>query len=184
MACHMCPPHWNASGGKGNARKDLRYKTIKHEFQKKLGAVYWQYVEEIITPTNNEDSMGANKRLWGLFKRSKSDRNGVPPLKHQDNLITNAAGKVTALNSYFQSVFTSHVPFDLKQLCQNQCDRVFDHTPYRTPSIPPISITTAGIATLLDNLQPHKAAGPDGLSPPGLPGALHSNSTRPSEDPQ
>ena len=31
--------------------------------------------------------------------------------------------------------------------------------------MPPILITTAGIATLLDNLKPHKAAGPDGLSP-------------------
>ena len=31
--------------------------------------------------------------------------------------------------------------------------------------MPPISITTAGIAMLLDNLRPNKAAGPDGLSP-------------------
>ena len=31
--------------------------------------------------------------------------------------------------------------------------------------MPPISITTAGVAKLLDNLQPLKAAGPDGLCP-------------------
>ena len=31
--------------------------------------------------------------------------------------------------------------------------------------MPPISITTADIAKLLDNLQPYQAAGPDGLSP-------------------
>ena len=31
--------------------------------------------------------------------------------------------------------------------------------------MPPIPIKTAGIPMLLDNLQPHKAAGPDGLSP-------------------
>ena len=122
-------------------------------------------MEEVITPTNAEDSMGANKRLWGLFKHSKSDSKRVPPLKYQGDLITNAAGKATVLNSYFQSVFSSHVRLDLKQLCQNRCDRVFDHTPYRTPSMPPISITTAGIAKLLDNLQPRKAAGPDGLCP-------------------
>ena len=36
--------------------------------------------------------MGANKRLWGLFK---SDSKGVPPLRHQGNLITNAAVKAT-----------------------------------------------------------------------------------------
>ena len=67
-------------------------------------------MEEIITPTNDEDSIGANKRLWGLFDHFKSDSKGVPPLKRHGNLITNVAGKATVLNSYFQSVFTSHVP--------------------------------------------------------------------------
>ena len=33
------------------------------------------------------------------------------------------------------------------------------------PSTAPILITTNGIAKLLDNLKPHKAAGPDGISP-------------------
>ena len=84
-----------------HARKDPRYKTIKHQVQKKFRAAYWQYVEKIITPTNDEDSMGANKQLWGLFQRFKSDNEGVPPLKHQNNLITNAAGKATVLNRYF-----------------------------------------------------------------------------------
>ena len=115
--------------------KDPCYKTIKHEVQKKLSAAYWQYVEEIITPINDEDLMGANKRFWGLFKHSKSDSKGVPPLKHQGTLITNAAGKATVLNSYFQSVFTSHVPSDLKPRSLTQCDRVFDHTPNCVPSI-------------------------------------------------
>ena len=45
------------------------------------------------------------------------------------------------------------VPLDLKQLCQNQNNRVFDQTPNRTPSMPPITITTAGITKLLDNLK-------------------------------
>ena len=125
----------------------------------------WQYVEEIITLMNDEDLIGANKRLWGVFKHSKSDSKGIPPLKHHGNLITNAASNATILNSYFLSVFTSHVLLDLKQLCQNQCDRVFDHTPNCTSFMPPISITTARITKLLDNLKPHKAAGPDGLFP-------------------
>ena len=66
-------------------QKDRRYKTIKHNVQKKLRDAYWQYVEESITPTNDEDSMGANKRLWGLFKHFKSDSTGVPPLSGQLN---------------------------------------------------------------------------------------------------
>ena len=47
-----------------HARKDPRYKIIRHEVQRKLCAVYWQYEEDIIIPTNDEDSIGANKRLW------------------------------------------------------------------------------------------------------------------------
>ena len=70
-----------------HARKDPRYKTIKHQVQKKFRAACWQYVEEIITPTNDEDSMGGNKQLWGFFKPFKSDS--------KNNLITNAAGKAT-----------------------------------------------------------------------------------------
>ena len=97
-------------------QKDPRYKAIKHKVQKKLRDAYWQYVEESITPTNDEDSMGANKRLWGLLKHFKSDSTGMPSLKHQGNLTTKAVSKATILNSYFQSVFTSHVPFRVKQL--------------------------------------------------------------------
>ena len=67
-----------------HARKDPRYKTIKHEVRKKLCVAYWQYLEKIIT--DFIDSIGAN-----------------------------AAGKATVLNSYLQSVFTSHVPLDFKQ---------------------------------------------------------------------
>ena len=67
-----------------HARKDPRYKTIKHEVRKKPCVAYWQYLEKIIT--DFIDSIGAN-----------------------------AAGKATVLNSYLQSVFTSHVPLDFKQ---------------------------------------------------------------------
>ena len=161
MSCQMCPPHWNASWGKGIGYMQERILATKHEVQKKLCATYWQYVEEIITPTNGEDSMGTNKRLWGLFKHSKSDSKGVPPPKNQGHLITNVACEVTILNRYVLSVFTSHVLLDLKQLCQSKYDRVFDHTPF----IPPISIRTAGDTKLSDNLKPHRATWLDDLSP-------------------
>ena len=149
---------------KHHARKDPRYKTIKHTVQKKLRSAYWQYVEDIISPKSDDNSLGAKKRFRGLFKHLKTEIKGVPPLKHQSNLISNAAGKAAVLNSYFQSVFTSHEPLDLKQLCQKQCDRNLEYPPNRDPFRPPISITTTGIAKLLNNLNTHKAAWPDGIS--------------------
>ena len=45
----------------------------------------------------------------------------------------NAARKANVLNTYLQSVFTGYVPLNLKQRCQNQCDRALDHPPNRTP---------------------------------------------------
>ena len=114
---------------KHHARKDPRYKTIKHTVQKKLRSAYWQYVEDIISPKSDDNSLGAKKRFRGLFKHLKTEIKGVPPLKHQSNLISNAAGKAAVLNSYFQSVFTSHEPLDLKQLCQKQCDRNLEYPP-------------------------------------------------------
>ena len=39
----------------------------------------------------------------------------LPPSSDEDSMGANAAGKATVLNSYLQSVFTSHVPLDLKQ---------------------------------------------------------------------
>ena len=87
--------------------------TIKHEVQKKLCAALWQYVEEIITPMNDEDLKGANKWLWGLFKHSKSDSKRVPPLKHHGNLITNTACKTTII---FKQLFpiSVHKPCTLR----------------------------------------------------------------------
>jgi hypothetical protein len=32
------------------------------------------------------------------------------------------------------------------------------------PDIPPLTITTSGIRKLLDNINPHKASGPDNIS--------------------
>ena len=89
MACHVSPSlkRLMRRRDKLHARKDPRYKTIKHEVQKKLRAAYWQHVEEIIAPTNEEDSMGANKRLWGLFNLS-------PPNLTQGGTTSQTSGQL------------------------------------------------------------------------------------------
>ena len=107
IACHMCPSHWNASWGKG------------------IG-----YIQERILgsrPLSMKSKRSFVPHTGSIWKRL------LPPSNDEDSMGANAAGKATVWNSYLQSVFTGHVPLDLKQRCQNQCDRVLDHTPNRTP---------------------------------------------------
>ena len=118
MACHMCPPHWNALCWKGirytqeriAATRPLSMKS-KRSFVLHTGSVWKRLLPQQTMKTLWEltNVFGACL-LTHLFNHSKSDSKGVPPLKRHGNLITNVAGKAIVLNSYFQSVFTSHVP--------------------------------------------------------------------------
>jgi len=62
-----------------HARKDPRYKVLKRVVQKKLRCAYYQYVGDIINPSNNDNPLETNKRFWGLLKHAKSDNTGVHP---------------------------------------------------------------------------------------------------------
>ena len=107
--------------------------------QRKLRAAYWNYLEDIITPTDNNDVPAASKRFWSFIKHSKSDATGIPPLKKHGLQVTDAAEKAEVLNDTFQSVF-SPVPMDShppRDIC----------SPY--PDMLGITIT--------DNINPNKA---------------------------
>ena len=102
-------------GTNGMPTKILRYKVlINHVEQKRLCCVYYQYVEEIISPSNNVNHLETKKRFWGLLKHAKADSTGVNPLKSNRTLIAEPNEKTSLLNSYFQAVFTGETPPTLK----------------------------------------------------------------------
>ena len=84
----------------------------------------------------------------------RRDSTGVAPLKDQGKLIQDPIEKATILNKQFQSVFS---PTDTVQLPE------MGNSPYS--EIPNMTITTFGVIKLLENLNPHKAVGPDQLLP-------------------
>jgi hypothetical protein len=61
--------------------------------------------------------------------------------------------KANMLNEQFQSVFTS-----------KSDDPIPEKGTSKRPNIPPLTISTPGIKKLLNNINPHKATGPDNIS--------------------
>ena len=80
----------------------------------------------------------------------KQDHVGVAPLKSDDNLVTDAAGKADVLNRQFSSVFT-----------QEQINTMPDKGASPYPNLPKITITRNGVEALLQKVKPKKASGPD-----------------------
>ena len=90
-----------------------------------------------------------------MIKAIRRDSTGVAPLKDQGKLIQDPIDKATILNKQFQSVVS---PSDTVQLPEMMRD-----SPYS--EMPNITITTAGVVKLLENLNPHKSSGPDRILP-------------------
>jgi hypothetical protein len=113
------------------------------------------------------------KKLYSLLKHSKQDSTGIDTLKYNNKLHTQDPDKATVLNKQFQSVFTSKSPLSLKSLADMKVQDCADtgkeiprketYSPHKP--MPDIDISTKGIKKLINNLNPHKAAGPDQIRP-------------------
>jgi hypothetical protein len=135
------------------------FKALKQYIQKKLRRAYWSYVEDLVTPVQGENTHTTSKKFWTYIKHCKKDNSGVAPLKNRDgHLEDNPQGKAQILNEQFCSVFSHRNPPLLKQLCRESLQSPF-------PDMPDITIGLEGVTKLLRDLKPHKAAGPDQVSP-------------------
>ena len=54
---------------KSNHPQDTKkFKHLKQTIQKKSRQTYWKYIEEIVTPENNEEVHSVPKRFWAYIK--------------------------------------------------------------------------------------------------------------------
>ena len=138
-----------------------RYRTMKAEIQRAIRTKYWKYVHFTLLGLQDPDETADtsapvknSKRFFSFLKSQRSESCGVAPLKKDGMLISDSQGKANVLNDQFTSVFTrddpSHIP---------------DLGPSPHPSMPRVVVTLKGVHDLLGNLQPNKAAGPDGIHP-------------------
>ncbi|XP_019628840.1 PREDICTED: uncharacterized protein LOC109473420 [Branchiostoma belcheri] len=144
---------YKASEKTGRPSLEAKFLRLKREVQRELRKAYWEYVEEIITPESDENSDTCRKKFWKFIKHQRTDHSGIAPLKDKGRLITDSQQKAELLNAQFHSVFTRETP------------AIPTRRGRKTKPMPKISIHKQGVLKLLQNLNPTKAAGPDGLSP-------------------
>jgi len=127
------------------------YKEIKKLAQRESRKAHDSYVSNLIS-SDDANCNNNNKRLWSYIKSKRKDQCGIPSLEKDNQTITDSFCKATILNNQFQSVFTDANSTPTVTLKENAF-----------PHIPPINITTDGVLQLLQELDPHKASGPDGI---------------------
>ena len=96
---------------------------------------------------------GNPKKFFTFCKSKKCDSQGVAPLKKNGLVHSDSRTKANILNHQFASVFTKENLQNLPQLDPNKYQKM-----------PDITIDQCGVLKLLQQLNPHKASGPDIIS--------------------
>ena len=125
-----------------------KYKQHKSITQKQVRQAHWNYVNAIL---NKSLEHGNNKPFWKYIKARHNDNIGVAAIRDNGILYHDSKTKAELLNYQFKSVFTidddtDHLP-------------TMSHPKY--PNIENITISIEGVEKLLDNINIHKAIGPD-----------------------
>ena len=166
----------------GNSQLREKYVSLRHAIKKSIKDRHEAYLEGLLGMDRQENQATGqtdSKKLFQYLKNSRTDQQGIPPLKQNDNLHIETKDKADILNQQFQSVFTPLAPLSLKQLSLMKVQDLVDDkviSPHAvpedqrnsTPIMPSIKISDmseAGIVNLLKNLKPKKAAGPDRIKP-------------------
>ena len=125
----------------------MAYRKLKKECQKACRESYNSYLSSLL-----DDSTKCTKKFWAFVKSKKKDQFGVAALEHQGKVYTDSLSKANLLDNQFVSVFTredlSHIP----KMSGNQ-----------VPDIPDVDIQIEGVIKLLQELDSHKATGPDSI---------------------
>ena len=146
----------------GDPQHAQQYLELKHRVQKKSRRAYWNYVEGIVTPGENEGDHQSRKRFWTYVKHKKNGKTGVSSLKQDGKLYSHPVDKAELLNKQFQSVFSSSEEVSREDFSRNYKMPTVES---QFPVLDNINITLNGITKLLKDLKPSKSPGPDNLGP-------------------
>ena len=102
----------------------------------------------------------SEKPFWSWISKLKACRSPIPPLLHNDNVITSDSDKAVIFNDYFVSVFMKE--------CTINPEELQHHLPNKAFHLDSITVFRSEVFEELSTLNPHKACGPDQICPPHL----------------
>ena len=152
---------------KTNHMEDIKkYKDLNHQVQRQSRRAYWSYIEGILTVEGDKEetntNKGTSKRFWTYVKHKKSDKSGVSPLKQHGKLEADPTKQANILNDQFKSVFSVSEPITSGEFTDR---KYMKDGPSDYPEADNIIISESGVLKLLQNLNAHKAGGPDNIKP-------------------
>ena len=121
---------------------------------------YWNYIEDVISIEHDpeQNNRTNTKQFWTYIKHRKKDNSTIPGLKFKGCLFTDPKQKAVILNRQFQSVFAEHMKISEQEF---RAEQIMKTKPSQAAN--DIHIKKGGIQKLLEQLNPHKAAGRDGI---------------------
>ena len=137
----------------GSEKIEKRYLLYKSTVQAQLRRRHRAYVHNLFTSADlSKDD--PSKRFWRYIKHRRSPTvSNIDPLRSGNKLLTSPLDKANLLNDQFVSVFSK--PGERVQLSPTLIPTLMND----------IVITEAGVLKELKRLKPHKASGPDEISP-------------------
>ena len=136
------------------------FRTLKKTIQRNLRRAHWQHLEGILGDTENPQK--STKKLYSLLKARRSEGQNISPLKNEGKLESDPEKQAEILNKHFSTVFNAKNNITEEEF-EQRCPKPPNQPNY--PQCNDIHITENGVRKLLLSLDPHKAPGPDGLTP-------------------
>ena len=135
------------------------YKRFRAHVQKVIRDAYWKHISGIFSfdmdsadpdcPRKNEKA----KKFWSFVKSLKKDAFGINSLRENGILKTDTLDKANICNRQFESAFNSESDTEIPSKGTSPFSPMGE-----------ITVDPKGVLKLLNNLNIHKASGPDGLS--------------------
>ena len=134
-------------------------KRFRAHVQKVIRDAYWKHISGIFSfdtdsadpdcPRKNEKA----KKFWSFVKSLKKDAFGINSLRENGILKTDTLNKANICNRQFESAFTRESDTEIPSKGTSPFSPMGE-----------ITVDPKGVLKLLNNLNIHKASGPDGLS--------------------
>ena len=135
------------------------YKRFRAHVQKGIRDAYWKHISGIFSfdtdsadpdcPRKNEKA----KKFWSFVKSLKKDAFGINSLRENGILKTETLDKANICNRQFESAFTRESDTEIPSKGTSPFSPMGE-----------ITVDPKRVLKLLNNLNIHKASGPDGLS--------------------